>query len=146
MGLPETRPTPVYPAGSFASMGNNPAPPGLIDTQAPSSFFPMFNSLKDTMTAKAVQVYVNGRVARYGQLSALKIDSREKTMEITGLLHGDPLPVVVRVTRYVVETAGEKTFISVKDISCSRPWLQNLLEDFVRDRRTELPAWAANAL
>ena len=106
----------------------------------------MFNALKDSMTAKAVQVYVNGQVARYGQLSALKIDSRLKTMEITGLLHGDSAPVVVRVGRYVVESVGDKTFISVKEISCSRPWLQNLLEDFIRERRTELPAWAASAL
>ena len=106
----------------------------------------MMNSLKDAMTAKAAQVYVNNQIARYGKLSGLKIDSRKKTMEITGLLNGDDEPVVLEVNRYVVETVGDKTFISIKDFSCSRPWLQNLLEDFIRDHRAELPAWAASAL
>ena len=106
----------------------------------------MMNSVKDAMTAKAAQLYVNNQVARYGRLSALKIDSKNKTMDITGLLHGDNEPVVVRINRYAVEAVGSQAFISVKDFTCSRPWLQNLLEDFIRDRRAELPAWAAGAL
>ena len=106
----------------------------------------MMNSIKDAMTAKAAQVYLNNQVARYGRLLALKIDSQRKTMEITGQLNGETAPVTVQVGRYVVEAVGGKTFLSIAEFSCSRPWLQNALEDFVKPRRVELPAWAATAL
>lgn len=98
------------------------------------------------MTAKAAQVYVNHRIVRYGRLHLLKIDSKNKTMEFAGQLHGDDTPVAVHIHRYIVEDVGGKRFLSVADFSCSRPWLQNLLEDFIHGQRVELPPWAATAL
>ena len=106
----------------------------------------MMHSIKDAMTAKAAQVYVNSQIARYGELTSLKLDSRQKSIELTGRLLGDDEPVEVTISRYALEKVGDKIFISVKDFTCSRPWLQNLLEDFIRDHRAELPGWAAGAL
>lgn len=99
----------------------------------------MLNSIKDAMTAKAAQVYVNSQIARYGELTSLTIDSRNKTMELKGQLLGDTEPVEMTVNRYTLEKVGDKIFISVKEFNCSRPWLQHLLEDFMRDHRAELP-------
>lgn len=36
--------------------------------------------------------------------------------------------------------------LTITGINCSRPWLHNLLEDYAKNRRVELPGWAAAAL
>jgi hypothetical protein len=106
----------------------------------------MFSAAKDAITSRAAQHYVNNQIARYGEVQILKIDSRGKTVEVTCLLHGEPSPIVVKVENYRVDTDGGKKFFLATAISCTRPWLQNLLSDFAKDRRVALPAWADGVL
>jgi hypothetical protein len=106
----------------------------------------MFNSVKDALTAEAARVYVNSRIARYGRLDDLRIDSRNITIEAVCLLHGETGPVTVRIAPYTIEEKDGRRFIRVRGCSCTRPWLQSLMEDFVQDRPFELPAWAAATL
>ena len=106
----------------------------------------MFNAAKDTMTSRAAQFYVNSQIARYGEVKNLKIDSRQKTVEVSCLLHGETSAIGIRIENYTVESAGDKKFFQATDISCTRPWLQNLLADFAKNRRVELPSWAQGVL
>jgi hypothetical protein len=106
----------------------------------------MFKAAKDAMASKAAQVYINSAIARYGKVQDLKIDSGGKSMSVVCLLQGESEPVSVRVTNYVIHSVGEKKFVEAKSITCSRPWLQNLLQDFALGRRVEVPPWAASAL
>lgn len=106
----------------------------------------MFSAAKDAMASRAAQAYVNNRIARYGQLQELRIDSRAHTMEGTCLLHGDREPITVNVDRYEIAERNGTKFLTVQKCRCARPWLQNLLTDFVEGRSVELPGWAASAL
>jgi len=106
----------------------------------------MINAMKDAVTSRAVQSYVNTRISNYGTVQDLTIDSRRKTVEITCLLNGESTPIQVKVEKYVVEDVGGRKIFKITDVSCSRPWLQNLLVDFAKDRPMELPPWAAAAL
>lgn len=106
----------------------------------------MFNAAKDAIASRAAQTYLNDRLSRYGKVERLKIDSERKQMEVVCLLEGEPTPVTVRVGAYAVESEGPKRFLRISDCTCSRPWLQNLLNDFADGRRVELPAWAAAVL
>jgi hypothetical protein len=106
----------------------------------------MLNSVKDAVAARAALLYLNGRIARYGRLDDLRIDSRAVTIEAACLLHGETAPVTIRIGRYTIEEKDGRRFIRVGACSCTRPWLQSLMEDFVQDRPFELPAWAAAAL
>jgi hypothetical protein len=106
----------------------------------------MFNAAKDAFTSKAAQTYINQRIARYGEVQTLKIDSRNKTMELSCQLSGEPTPVTVRVENYDLREVGGKKLLRVGACVCSRPWLQNLLNDLARDREIPVPPWAAAAL
>jgi hypothetical protein len=106
----------------------------------------MINAMKDAVTSRAALAFVNNQIARYGTVQDLKIDSRRKTVDISCLLHGEPTPINVKIESYAVETVGDKKFIQITGINCSRPWLHNLLTDFAQNRRVELPTWAAAAL
>lgn len=106
----------------------------------------MFNAAKDAMTSKAAQLYVNKQIERYGEVRRLRIDSKLKTVEVSCQLHGEPSPIDIKVGNYQVETQGDKKFFQATEISCSRPWLQNLLTDQALNRRMPLPGWADGVL
>lgn len=106
----------------------------------------MFTAAKDAMASKAAQSYVNKMIARYGKVTELTLDSKRKTVSAVCILDGEKEPITVRVGKYVVEETGPKKFIYATDCTCSRPWAQSLLTDFVEGRRVELPTWAASAL
>jgi hypothetical protein len=106
----------------------------------------MFSAAKDAIASRAAQTYVNGRIARYGQLIDLHLDSTQRRIEATCLLHGEAKPIDIVVDSYVIHSVGAQKFLEVQSFQCARPWLQALLEDFVRGRRIELPNWAAAVL
>lgn len=106
----------------------------------------MFSAAKDAMASRAAQAYVNDRIARYGRLQELRIDSRAHTMEGTCLLLGETAPITVQVEHYEISERDGAKFLTLQRCRCARPWLQNLLSDFVEGRRIELPGWAASAL
>jgi hypothetical protein len=106
----------------------------------------MINAMKDAVTSRAVQALINGRISNYGSVQDLTIDSTRKRVEITCQLLGEPTPIDVKVGKYVVETVGDRKFVKITEVTCSRPWLQNLLVDFAQNRPVELPSWAAAAL
>lgn len=106
----------------------------------------MFKAAKDAMTSRAAQVYVNNRIARYGEVQTLRINSREKTMEVSCLLHGEKDPITIKVENYNVDSSGAKKYVEATTITCTRPWLQNLLTDFAQNRRVEVPNWAESIL
>ena len=106
----------------------------------------MFTAAKDALTSRAALLYINNHIAHYGRLQELKIDSLRKSMEVSCVLQGETSPIGIKLKDYVVETEGQKKFIQVGEFSCTRPWLQSLLTDFGRNRRIELPPWAATVL
>jgi hypothetical protein len=107
----------------------------------------MFSAMKDAVTSKAAQTFVNQRIARYGEVQSLKIDSKQKSVEIVCQLLGEPAPITVRVENYELRDGsdGEKR-LRIGACSASRPWLENLLADQVRGREFPVPGWAASAL
>jgi hypothetical protein len=106
----------------------------------------MFTAAKDAMTSQAAMIYINRHLVPYGRVAALKIDSQDKSVEVSCVLNGETAPIGITLKDYVVKTEGQKKFIQVGAFSCTRPWLQSLLTDFGRDRRIELPPWAAALL
>ncbi|MDB6167407.1 MAG: hypothetical protein JWM88_271 [Verrucomicrobia bacterium] len=106
----------------------------------------MFNRAKDFMTGKAAQTYINGMIGRYGEVRDLRIDTEAKTLELVCTLRGEAEPVTVRVDKYEIVQKGEKHFAQIVKCTCSRPWLQALVEDFAQSRPIEVPPWAVSAL
>ena len=106
----------------------------------------MFKAAKDALTSKAAQTFINQRIARYGQVQTLKIDSRNKTMELSCQLVGESSPVTIRVQNYTLREVEGKKLLRVGTCMCSRPWLQNLLNDLATGREVPVPSWAAAAL
>jgi hypothetical protein len=103
----------------------------------------MFHAAKDVLASRSARTWANRLLARYGRVQSLKIDSRLKTLEITGLLDGESTPITISIARYALENVGGKKYIRARGFSCTRPWLQSVLNDHGPRQRLELPGWAA---
>ena len=106
----------------------------------------MFTAAKDALASQAARTFVNDRIAHYGLVRELKIDSRAKTVAVVCELIGESEPVSVRIDSYRLVSENGQPFVEVLSCSCSRPWLHNLLTDHVCGRRWGLPVWAAKVL
>ena len=106
----------------------------------------MFNAAKDAITSKAAQSFINQRIARYGAVERLKLDSKNKSAEVVCRLIGEDRPVAITVDRYEIVDRGGKLFLRLVRCTANREWLQNVLADFGPGREIPLPPWAASAL
>ena len=77
----------------------------------------MFTAAKDALASRAAIVWVNQRIARYGRVQDLKIDSRHRTVEISCLLDGELTPIAIKIGNYVVET--ERRFYLANEVKVS---------------------------
>lgn len=106
----------------------------------------MFSTAKDLFTSKAAKAWLNERIAPYGEIKELKIDSKRNRVEVVCDLQGEVSPIGVTIEKYLLEAKDGKTFLSVLDSSATRPWLQAAMRDHLHGRRFEVPSWAAAAL
>jgi hypothetical protein len=93
-------------------------------------YFPcMFSGMKDSLTSSAAKSLLASRLARYGNLTDLRIRSREKSISAELLLEGDDVPITVRVERYRILSRNGEYVLVVDAVTASRVWVQNLLQD-----------------
>lgn len=91
----------------------------------------MFSGIKDSLTSSAAKSMLASRLARYGNLTDLRIRSREKSILAELLLEGEEKPISIHVERYGIYSRGAETVLVVERVQASRPWVQNLLQDMV---------------
>jgi hypothetical protein len=107
----------------------------------------MLGALKDSLASRAAKSMLAGRIERYGQLTELRIRSKEKMLLVQVMLTGEAEEILIVVDRYrVVPAEAGKIAIVIDAITASREWLQLLLEDFVVGQSIQIPSVAAMAL
>ncbi len=99
----------------------------------------MFSGIKDVLTSAAAKSLLASRIDRYGKLMDLRISSRDKTISAEVMLEGEDIPVAIHIGRYRVGGEAGKHTVTVENLSVSRPWLQNLLEDVLLNKPLPVP-------
>jgi len=107
----------------------------------------LFSTVKDGLkkgvdrsASRLVLTLLQERVAPYGVLKDLALDSKAKQITVQIELNGESVPLDVMVERYELEAEGEERFLVIRFIRSSRPWITQLLNDFLVGRRFPLPS------
>ncbi|HNY64859.1 MAG TPA: hypothetical protein PKM41_05435 [Deltaproteobacteria bacterium] len=101
---------------------------------------------KDRAISKALEVLGESVVSRYGHLKGFRLDSAARTIDLEVLLKGESEPVTVTLHDYRFLTEGDRSYVTVGDVSVSREWMMILAEDLLKDKRFEIPAKYARLL
>lgn len=94
----------------------------------------------------ALPILNNAWLKPYGQATALRLNSTDKSLEITLQLKGESDPLRIEVQEYKVLEEADKTFIVIERLTTSREWMTELARNFLIGKRLELPAEAAGML
>lgn len=102
---------------------------------------------KDRLMENMAQALLNRSVLQpYGQLTALKLNSQEKSIEATVALKGEREPVSLRLEDYELVQENGVAYLVVQRVTTSREWLTVLAQDFAVGRRFKLPPEAASVM
>ena len=102
--------------------------------------------LKDMAMSTLAAPVLGKYLQPYGKLETLAINSAEKRIVIQVLPKGEDRSITVTVCGGAIMSMGGKPFFIWESVVVSRPWIKQLLEDFLSEKRIALPASAAAIL
>ena len=102
--------------------------------------------LKDMAMSALATPLLGKYVQPYGKLESLDINSSEKLIIIRVLPKGEDRSITVTVHGGAIVSAEGKQFFSWESAVVSRPWIQQLAEDFLPEKRVAVPATIAAIL
>ena len=117
-------------------------------------FLPAGGSLadsKDRLISERIKQELNTHLARYGEVLDLKLNTRERSVQLSIKLKGEPDPTTVNIGKYELIKEDTKLWLTFdsQSIEASREWLTLLLQDQAGRHRLPVPqkyAWAVEFL
>lgn len=106
----------------------------------------MFGHIRDNLTSMAAKRILTSRLERYGKVTSLQLNRREKTVCLELQLLGEDFSVTINIERYQIIHRNQGYAMVVESVTASRPWLQNLLEDKMVQKPFKIPPLALQAL
>jgi hypothetical protein len=117
-------------------------------------FLPAGGSLadsKDRLISERIKQELNTHLARYGEVLDVKLNTRDRSVQLSIKLKGEPDPTTVNIGKYELVKEDTKLWMTFhsQSIQASREWLTLLLQDQAGRQRLPVPqkyAWAVEFL
>ncbi|MBV8097847.1 MAG: hypothetical protein JOZ31_01685 [Verrucomicrobia bacterium] len=117
-------------------------------------FLPAGGSLadsKDRLISERIKQELNTHLARYGEVLDVKLNTRERGVQLSLKLKGEPDPTTINIGKYELIKEESQLWLAVdsQSIEASREWLTLVLQDQARRQRLPIPqkyAWAVEFL
>lgn len=102
--------------------------------------------VKDGALAMALKSLLNDRLAEFGEVLECQIDTEADRLSIRALMKGEAETIVAAVEQYEIERIGDDRYVTLVKFSCSREWIELLLNRFMAGRRYRIPTAVAALL
>lgn len=93
--------------------------------------FEALRAFKDKGLSAAFRKGLGDRLAAYGEVREVRLDSAAKTLELDLLLDGETRLVILTVTDYLVVEEDGTCYLEFGAVTASRPWMTRLVADVV---------------
>jgi hypothetical protein len=95
---------------------------------------------------RSLKYFANRAIQDIGQFRELHVNTRDKSGYGLLLLRGETGPIDVAVGRYQLVRDGGKVVLQLREVSCSREWLQALATRLESQMNLDLPPALASFL
>jgi hypothetical protein len=95
---------------------------------------------------RSLKYLANRAIQDIGQFRELHVNTRDKSGYGLLLLRGETEPIDLAVGRYHLAREGEKVVLQLREVSCSREWLQALATRLESQLNIDLPPALASLL
>ncbi len=105
----------------------------------------LFSALKEKAFQVSAKAFLNDKIASFGTITDLNLDTRAKSVRLEVQLKGEATPIGVQIGRYELSRDNQRPMVSVSQVSASREWITTALNQYVVGRRFEIPGavWSA---
>lgn len=83
----------------------------------------MFEGIKDRLVSSGAKAFMNQKIANFGELTQLDVDTQARTVHATLFFKGEPEPVELHVADYFLYERDGKCFAQMGSFKSSKPWL-----------------------
>jgi hypothetical protein len=101
---------------------------------------------KDLALSAAIEKIAEKYVSPFGKVLSFHLDSAGRSMKISVYLKGESEPVTVAIHEYEIVHQADTSFVLLKDISASRPWMEALSQEYLQNRMIKIPNHIAKML
>ena len=91
--------------------------------------FDVFRDVKNSAISFLAEKFINNIIKEYGKMVNLKIDSKNKNIELEVLLKGEKENIFINVEKYEIVSKDGSIFIKFKNVSASREWIEVLIHN-----------------
>jgi len=100
----------------------------------------MMGRIKDQALSQALTLAINAKISDLGRVQELRIDTRDKRIEASVMLHGEKEPIHAVIQGYAVRYEGERYFLEAEKVETSREWINRVAQDYLKRLNVEIPA------
>lgn len=101
---------------------------------------------KDAVLSLGARAYLNSRLRGIGEMTELSIDTKKRAFRVRLDLVGEATPIEIQVEKYELKQADSATKLKIVEASASRPWLTEVMRQFVVGRSFTIPTSAGTVL
>jgi hypothetical protein len=98
-----------------------------------------FHQKKDASVSFLLEKAAQHKLAKYGRMLNLSIDSRQKSARIELLLKGESEPMIILVHEYELISEENGAWMVIRRLSISREWADTMAAEFVVGRKIPVP-------
>ena len=99
----------------------------------------MFGKMKDMALSKGAKVAINKQIEAFGKVTALSLDTKNKSIELDVMLEGELATLHVSVGKYEITGEVGSKKLRVSKISTSRKWINTLVAKYLESKSFDLP-------
>jgi len=99
----------------------------------------MLNKMKDLAISKTAKIAINTQIEKYGKVSEISLNSKEKSLEMTLILKGENEAFHLSIEKYILSQKEDKHFIQVQGIQTSRLWMSAIAKDYLENKSFSIP-------
>ena len=99
----------------------------------------ILNIGKDKALSKAILVILNKKLKKFGTISELKLDTKNKKIALKIGLKGELEPLLVTIHRYEIKEIDKKYYLIAHDIETSREWINLVAKEYFYNEKFEIP-------
>jgi len=100
----------------------------------------MLGTVKDKAFEASVRTFLNSKVAEFGNITSLDVDTRLRKASLTAELKGESAPISIEIGSYEIVESNGQTCIRILEIRASREWLALALKRYLVGRLVPLPS------
>ena len=100
----------------------------------------ILGTVKDKAFETSARAFLNNKIAEFGNVTSLAVDTRQRRASLSAELKGESAPISVEIGSYDIIELNGQMCIRVLELTASREWLALAMRRYLVGKLVPIPA------